>query len=67
MLCACVVRNECQADDHGNTPCQNGGSCTDLVKEYVCSCVGNYEGTNCQDGTNKHTYSLLSVLLYYFH
>ena len=55
MLCACVVRNECQADDHGNTPCQNGGSCTDLVKEYVCSCVGNYEGTNCQDGTNKHT------------
>ena len=43
-----IVRNECRADDHGNTLCQNGGVCTDLVKNYLCACSGNYYGKNCQ-------------------
>ena len=47
-LCIMIVRNECRADDHGSTPCQNGGVCTDLVKNYLCTCSGNFEGKNCQ-------------------
>ena len=44
-----LVKNECRADDHGNTPCQNGGVCTDLVKKYLCTCTGNFYGKNCQE------------------
>ena len=30
--------------------CQNGGSCTDLVKGYTCSCAAGYTGDNCEAG-----------------
>lgn len=32
-------------------PCQNNGSCTDLVNAYNCSCVPGFNGTNCENGT----------------
>ena len=31
--------------------CENGGTCTDLVNAYVCSCTHDYHGENC---TNHH-------------
>ena len=37
--------NECTPN-----PCQNGGSCTDMVDGYVCSCAAGYTGTNCEEG-----------------
>lgn len=29
-------------------PCQNGGNCTDLIKNYSCSCVAGYNGKDCE-------------------
>ena len=47
-----AVRNECKFDNLGNTPCRNGGICYDLLNGYTCSCVGNYQGTNCEEEGN---------------
>ena len=39
--------NEC-----ASSPCQNGGTCLDLVNGFTCDCADGYEGTHCQ--TSKH-------------
>jgi len=39
----CENINEC-----ATKPCQNGGTCTDGVNSYTCTCVENYSGTNCE-------------------
>ena len=39
--------NECAPD-----PCQNSGTCKDLVNGYECTCVPGYDGTNCDNGRN---------------
>ena len=49
MIFNVEVKNECRADDHGNIPCQNGGMCIDLVKNYLCACTGDFYGQNCQE------------------
>ena len=40
-------------DECSSNPCQNGGTCTDGVNEYTCSCVAGYEGTSCETGKVK--------------
>ncbi|KAI0230808.1 hypothetical protein LSAT2_018833 [Lamellibrachia satsuma] len=36
-------------DDCASSPCQNGGSCTDMVNGYDCSCLPDlYEGPHCE-------------------
>ena len=35
--------NDCSPD-----PCQNGGTCVDLVGSYRCDCKTGYSGTNCE-------------------
>ncbi|KAM3825296.1 protein crumbs homolog 2 [Vipera latastei] len=37
-----VNTNECESQ-----PCQNGGSCLDLVNSYQCDCSPGYTGTEC--------------------
>ena len=37
-------------DECSSNPCQNGGSCTDAVNSYSCSCVAGYTGTTCETG-----------------
>ena len=37
-------------DKCGSSPCQNGGSCTDLVNSYSCACATGYTGAECQTG-----------------
>ena len=37
--------NDCQPN-----PCENGGTCTDGVNNYTCSCVAGYSGYNCSIG-----------------
>ena len=32
-------------------PCQNNGTCTDLLNDYNCSCVPGFNGTNCENST----------------
>ena len=34
--------DDCQSD-----PCQNNGTCHDLVNDYRCDCVTGFNGTNC--------------------
>ena len=35
-------------DECGSTPCQNGGTCTDAVNGYDCTCVTGYTGDDCE-------------------
>ena len=37
-------------DECASSPCQNGGTCTDGVNSYTCTCVAGYEGDNCETG-----------------
>ena len=40
--------NECQPN-----PCMNGGTCIDQLNGFICQCAENYEGTNCQDESQR--------------
>ena len=42
-------------DDCDPNPCQNGGTCTDGVNNYRCSCAAGYTGYNCSIGMCKRT------------
>ena len=44
--------NECAL-----SPCWNGGTCTDHVAAYTCSCDAGYEGERCQ--TSKLTFNAM--------
>nr|ACO06219.1 coagulation factor VII (predicted) [Dasypus novemcinctus] len=35
--------NQCASN-----PCQNGGSCVDELQSYVCFCLADFEGRNCE-------------------
>ena len=34
-------------DDCASTPCENGGTCSDLVADYQCACVAGFTGKKC--------------------
>ena len=34
-------------DDCASTPCENGGTCSDLVADFQCACVTGFTGKNC--------------------
>ena len=51
--------NECS-----NNPCLNGGSCTDQVNGYACSCQPGYTGARCQSGTYALALKTLQMLLF---
>ena len=35
-------------NDCSPNPCQNGGTCTDGVNSYTCSCAAGFTGDNCR-------------------
>lgn len=37
-------------------PCQNNGTCTDLINDYKCRCTDGFNGTNCSN--NKLRYGI---------
>ena len=37
-------------DECANNPCQHGGSCSDELNKFSCSCANGYEGATCQTG-----------------
>ena len=41
--------NEC-----ASSPCYYGGTCSDNVNHYSCSCVNGYTGTRCETGGDAH-------------
>ena len=42
--------NECASN-----PCLNGGTCTDHILNYTCSCPVHMNGTNCEIGKYEPT------------
>ena len=46
FLCSDV--NECTSN-----PCQNDGTCTDLINSFTCECAIGYTGTSCEIGRKK--------------
>jgi len=35
-------------DECSSNPCENGGTCTDGVNGFTCSCLAGYTGTTCE-------------------
>ena len=34
-------------DDCASNPCENNGTCSDLVADFQCACVEGFAGKNC--------------------
>jgi hypothetical protein len=34
-------------DECASSPCQNGGTCVDLINGYACTCTPSYSGARC--------------------
>ncbi|XP_035682322.1 uncharacterized protein LOC118419823 [Branchiostoma floridae] len=45
----CTDINECQSN-----PCQNGGTCQNMVDRYSCTCSDYFEGDNCETAVYTH-------------
>ena len=45
-------------DECASGPCQNGGSCTDQIGSYNCTCAPGFKGTNCQIGVLFYNVSI---------
>ncbi|XP_078582473.1 uncharacterized protein LOC144865519 isoform X2 [Branchiostoma floridae x Branchiostoma japonicum] len=41
---------EININEGASNPCQNGGSCHDGINSYSCSCLGTFQGVNCEAG-----------------
>ena len=35
-------------DECESMPCQNGGTCSDQINSYDCTCQQGFDGTYCQ-------------------
>lgn len=57
-LCACYYGYEgdgfscVEVDDCLSAPCNNGGSCVNLVGEYTCTCPSGFMGSECDYATH---------------
>ena len=54
---SCTDVNECASN-----PCQNGGTCVDLVNSYHCTCIPGYIGTHCSIGEPKSDKVVLATV-----
>ena len=41
-------------DECASGPCQNGGTCTDGINQYTCTCPAGFEGVICQTSESCH-------------
>ncbi|XP_077014843.1 coagulation factor VII [Tamandua tetradactyla] len=40
-------------DQCASNPCQNGGSCVDQLQSYICFCLADFQGRNCETNINS--------------
>ena len=40
-------------DECRSNPCENNGTCTDLIDGYNCRCSDGYTGYNCSVGKSR--------------
>ena len=48
-------------DDCVSTPCENNGTCTDLVADFQCSCVEGLTGKNCSQSKWRIVWHVMHV------
>uniref|UniRef100_A0A3B4AQ58 Sushi, nidogen and EGF-like domain-containing protein 1 n=1 Tax=Periophthalmus magnuspinnatus TaxID=409849 RepID=A0A3B4AQ58_9GOBI len=53
FTCSCLAGftgRRCQIDvnECASNPCQNGGTCEDLINSFVCQCLPGYTGIHCE-------------------
>ncbi|CAH1774364.1 unnamed protein product, partial [Owenia fusiformis] len=58
FYCCCqegFMGDRCQTeiDECASGPCQNNGTCKDLLKSYECDCLNGFIGVNCQLQVNE--------------
>ncbi|XP_065070644.1 fibropellin-1-like isoform X2 [Rhopilema esculentum] len=52
--CSKLTGYEClDIDECESSPCQNGGTCSNDINKYTCTCKAGFEGTNCQTDINE--------------
>ena len=59
---------EINLDECASNPCQNSGSCSDLINNYACKCANGFYGKNCEIScpTSDPKYHIVDgVCLYY--
>uniref|UniRef100_A0A8C8ZXC8 Coagulation factor VII n=1 Tax=Prolemur simus TaxID=1328070 RepID=A0A8C8ZXC8_PROSS len=43
-----TVTRSADGDQCASNPCRNGGSCEDQLQSYICFCLPDFEGRNCE-------------------
>ena len=43
-----------EIDECASSPCQNGGTCRELLNAFTCDCADGYGGIHCEIGKAKH-------------
>ncbi|XP_060598944.1 protein jagged-1-like, partial [Ruditapes philippinarum] len=44
----CIILHATDTNKCVSDPCQNNGTCNNILKSYTCSCQPGYEGVNCE-------------------